>query len=195
MEFNNAEHVEPYTYTPLNEEAQEIRLLTLYPGAFSEIRLSLNIRPLTDFDIPLFEAVSHTWGSPESPVNIAVEDSGRRQLTVTQNLAEALPYLRYSDNPRVLWIDAICVDQKNLEERSKQVNRMTDIFSKAASVLVWLGPETEDSSLAFELFHEIDSYVYVAKGNQDLVPVLGHEDWANKHKGPPFQEDDFKAIL
>jgi len=196
MEAHHAEHVEPYTYILLNEERQEIRLLTLHPGTFSsEIRLSLDITPLTKVKTPLFEAVSYTWGSAENPVNIFIGDSGRSQLAVTQNLAEALPRLRYQDRPRVLWIDAVCVDQKNLEERSQQVNRMADIFSKASKVLVWLGPAKYDSSLALELFQEIASYVYVDKRTEKLVAISDHEDWADKYYGLPFQEDELKAIL
>jgi hypothetical protein len=101
----------PYIYSPLREDAQEIRLLTLLPGrASSDIRLRLDPVPFTDDAVPEFEALSYTWGSPDNPVNIFVGASGFHTLPVTQNLAEALPYLRYEDKPRILWIDAICVN-------------------------------------------------------------------------------------
>ncbi|KAH9207025.1 heterokaryon incompatibility protein-domain-containing protein, partial [Leptodontidium sp. 2 PMI_412] len=107
----------------------QIRVLKLHPGTFSsEIRLSLEVTTFTEDHTPDFEAVSYTWGSDDNPT-----------LPVTQNLAEALPHFRYEDRPRVLWIDAICVDQENLMERGHQVKRMSDIYSNAAKVFVWLG--------------------------------------------------------
>lgn len=59
---------------------------------------------------------------------------------MTQNLAEALPYLQLHDKPHVLRIDAICIDQDNLAEWARQVQMMTDIYQRAVGVLVWLGP-------------------------------------------------------
>lgn len=85
----------------------------------------------------------------------------RRTLAVTQNLATALRYLRYSDRQRVLWVDAICVDQGNLEERSQQVARMADIYALANRVLVWLGPESRDSALALKSLRDVGSEVTV----------------------------------
>lgn len=112
--------------------AQEIRLLTILPGSFSsEIRVCLDIKLFatedseweTDSDLEFgedsdpdyeadldltFEALSYTWGSPLEVVDIVIGESGSRTVKVTQNLAEALPYLRYPDKSRTIWIDAIC---------------------------------------------------------------------------------------
>jgi hypothetical protein len=54
-----------------------------------------------------------------------------------------------------------CVDQKNLKERGQQVKRMASLYSKAAKVLIWLGPESDDSPLALDLFEEIASHVKI----------------------------------
>jgi hypothetical protein len=98
--------------------------------------------------VPNFEALSYAWDSTEHPVDIFVGPIGNHTLGVTQNLAEALPYLRFKDRPRVLWIDAISVNQQGLAERSQQVQQMADIFSKPARVIIWLGVETPDFSIA-----------------------------------------------
>ncbi|CZR66919.1 uncharacterized protein PAC_16820 [Phialocephala subalpina] len=183
----NSENSEPYKYSPLNEEAQEIRLLTLLPDTLaSDVRLSLDITPFTEYHVPKFEAVSYTWGSAENPVNIFIGESGRKTLAVTRNLAEALPYFRYEDKPRILWIDAICVDQKNLKERSQQVKRMADIYSKTIKVLVWLGPESDDSSLALHLFEKIASNVKVDEATRALVATTDDIHWADKDIKLPF---------
>jgi hypothetical protein len=191
----NSELFELYQYSPLDEEAQEIRLLTLLPGAFSsEIRLCLDITPFTESHVPNFEAVSYTWGSAENKKNIFIGESGRKTLAVTQNLAEALPYFRYEDKPRVLWLDAICVDQKKFKERGQQVKRMANLYSKAAKVLVWLGPESDDSPLALDLFEEIASNVMVDETTLAVVPIGNDASWAHADLEPPLKEVELLAI-
>lgn len=98
----------PYQYQPLGSPDM-IRLMTLLPGEFSsEIRIRLERKQITEHSIPEFEALSYAWGSTVDPAKIFVEEIGYHTLSVTQNLAEALPCLRYRKKPRLLWIDAIC---------------------------------------------------------------------------------------
>jgi hypothetical protein len=131
---------QPYQYRPL-KAPHMIRLMTLLPGTFSsDIRVFLHTKRFEEHSKSNFEALSYAWGTTVDPVNIFVGKTGYHTLSVTQNLAEALPYLRYEKRPRVLWIDAICVNQQDLEERSSQVKRMPDIYSRATRVVVWLGP-------------------------------------------------------
>ncbi|KAI4259489.1 MAG: hypothetical protein L6R42_004549 [Xanthoria sp. 1 TBL-2021] len=158
-----------YKYTPLDPQTKTTRLLSLRPGSFdNEIHVSLGIMHLTDNDLPDYEALSYTWGSRDDPVDIWVADlptdadpMGEGQLPVTQNLAVALRYLRSEESTRDIWIDAICVDQQNLGERGHQVELMGDIYQKAKRVLVWLGPESEDSALAIGTLISISSWVEV----------------------------------
>ena len=97
-----------YEYSPLKEEAGEIRLLTLHPGLLnSEIYVELHTETLTETNNSAFEALSYTWGSMENPHDIRVGPSGNDVLSVTRNLAVALSHLRHVKEVRVLWIDAI----------------------------------------------------------------------------------------
>lgn len=114
-----------YEYSPLNERLGEIRIMTLLSGKFRDpIRILIQTF-IMNYDIqPDFEALSYTWGSAEDMHHIYVGEVGSVTLPVTQNLAVALPYLRYADRPRNLWIDAICVNQSDLSERSSQVKKM-----------------------------------------------------------------------
>jgi hypothetical protein len=190
-----SELVETYTYTPLDEEAQEIRLLTLLPGTFSsEIRLTLDITSFTKSHVTNFEAVSYTWGSTENPVNIFIGESGRKILAVTRNLGEALPYFRYEDKPRVLWIDAICVDQQNLQERGHQVKRMADIFSRAKRVLVWLGPESDSSSLALHVFQEIAAHIEIDENTMALTATTDEVHWLDFSLDWPFNGVELVSV-
>ena len=186
---------EAYQYTHLKEELYEIRLLTLLPGTFSsDIRLCLDITPLTADHVPEFEAVSYTWGSACDPVNIFVGKYGRKTLPVTQNLAEALEYFRYQDKPRTLWIDAICVDQQNLKERSQQVKRMVDVYSNAVRVVVWLGPESDDSSLAMDCFDKIASKVKVDWTTRSMSAITHEVHWGDRVTESPLEPHEMLAI-
>ncbi|KAL8750844.1 MAG: hypothetical protein Q9199_006815 [Rusavskia elegans] len=157
-----------YKYTPLDEEAGEIRLLTLLPGRFNApICITLETKILSIKKIPKFTALSYAWGSDLDCLNIhvvakrGVQGVKSATLSVTRNLFEGLKHLRQKRRATVLWIDQLCVDQRNLEERAKQVLRMPDIYSLAKGVIVWLGPESADSNLAMKIFNDIGQDVTV----------------------------------
>lgn len=103
-------------------------------------------------------ALSYVWNHPKKPEEpdhyfITVNGSA---FKVTPNLYHALEALRKSDRVRQgfkLWIDAICIDQNNLDERGSQVARMRDIYQSAWQVLIWLGPSDEGTDLAFSALH------------------------------------------
>lgn len=180
-----------YHYSPIDKEASEIRLMTLLPGTFgSKICLTIDSAVLSENLVPEFEALSYAWGSAKRNANIhVVESGGESALAVTRNLAEALQYLRYKDRPRVLWIDAICVDQHNIPERGHQVVRMAKIYPQASRVVVWLGPERDDSALAVKVLDALGSTVEVDWVAMQVKPLSGdhYDQWL---KTPlPFVED------
>jgi len=184
-----------YQYQPLNESAGEIRLLHLLPGPISSpIRVILESTPFSPDAPPDFEALSYTWGSPENPIDIFIGASGCYTLAVTQNLAEALPYLRLEDRSRTLWIDAICVNQSDMAERTSQVKRMADIYSKATRVVVWLGPESEDSSMAIDAFNTICSNTVVDWQTWSVRPTSPDPLLANGNVPVPLDEAQSNSI-
>lgn len=73
---------------------------------------------------------------------------------VTEVLYTALQYLRDGQSSQVMWIDAICINQADLDERRHQVQLMKHIYSDAVRVLVWLGEEDEDSRLAMSILEK-----------------------------------------
>ncbi|RYP14302.1 hypothetical protein DL765_006467 [Monosporascus sp. GIB2] len=151
-----------YRYNPLPTTAKLIRLLTVHPGSRTDdIHIELQGTPvdLDDEHLVSYEALSYTWGSEDDPVMVKFGPGGRLRYPVTRNLADALPYLRYPDRARTIWIDAICIDQKNDGEKSIQVAMMGEVFQKASRVIAWLGPETGTTRRAIELFEEIGSQV------------------------------------
>ncbi|KAI9862977.1 MAG: hypothetical protein M1813_004150 [Trichoglossum hirsutum] len=62
-------------------------------------------------------------------------------IQIGANFACALTHLRYPDQPRTLWVDAVCINQNGVDERNAQVKRMGSIYSLAGRVVVWLGQE------------------------------------------------------
>jgi hypothetical protein len=94
-----------------------------------------------------YEALSYTWGDP-TPAH-KIECNGC-SLPVARNLFSALKALRYSEGPRLMWIDAICINQSDVAERNEQVQYMTSIYRAAVSVLVWLGEGDRHSDFAIQ---------------------------------------------
>lgn len=94
-----------------------------------------------------FEAVSYAWGTEDRTEPIHCND---KRVWVTPTLKELLQHLyRYnlnqdrwsSDVPlRVLWIDALCINQEDPQEKAVQIRMMSSIFAGAPRAIVWLGP-------------------------------------------------------
>ncbi|RYP50029.1 hypothetical protein DL768_004384 [Monosporascus sp. mg162] len=83
-----------------------------------------------------YEAISYAWGDyPEFKRALVLED---QVLKITGNLYAALMAYRYRDRIRVLWADAVCINQADTVEKSQQVAIMVDIYSKAKAVQIWL---------------------------------------------------------
>src|ERR1051326_621324 len=79
---------------------------------------------------------------------------GQHNLNVTASLHMALSRLRDRYLERIIWVDALCIDQGNKEERNQQVQIMAMIYAKSARVIVWLGDATVDSDQALEKIRE-----------------------------------------
>jgi hypothetical protein len=162
-------YLNDFEQTSLTSPAPEklIRLLRLYPGSATDpVHCSLEVVDLNDH--PRFEALSYVWGNPNPPENIFC--CGQKKF-ITPNLAAALRRLRESDRERVVWIDAICINQDDLKERSQQVLLMKDIYSQAWRVVVWLCEDHNGyAALAIEMVNKMVGYACSELGTtvQDL---------------------------
>jgi hypothetical protein len=77
---------------------------------------------------------------------------------VTANCIAAMRRLRHKKKRRILWIDAICIDQSSMDERNQQVELMGDVYSKARRVILWLGEEStfSDFTISFlKSYHKV----------------------------------------
>ncbi|KAH7182052.1 heterokaryon incompatibility protein-domain-containing protein [Fusarium sp. MPI-SDFR-AT-0072] len=123
-----------FQYEPFDLESAGFRLVLLEKGVQSQLRCKLWQAYLND--IISYEALSYSWGSQSTPHEIIVDET---ILSITESLYEALWHLRRPDEDRMLWVDALCIDQNNIKERGHQVNRMGEIYGKADKVTIWLG--------------------------------------------------------
>ena len=140
-----------YCYSPLSPGANNIRLLRLMPPTNECTKLQCKLFEYSLQDLGkrthLYEALSYTWDGEKKPCSITIEEEN---LKVTTNLYAALLRLRHSSLERIIWIDAICINQENPEEQGQQVQLMAMIYSKAHRVLVWLGETADDIEGALE---------------------------------------------
>lgn len=164
---------EDYIYQPLTN-AQDIRIVQLAPGSFDdEINCSLHTCSI-EFEYPVdptkqikgaktltfftptfhivslttgepiwYTALSYVWGDPSLVKSIRCEG---KLFHTTENLYTALKYLRRTKSAVHLWVDQICINQNDLEEKTQQVILMSEIYQRAWSTIVWLGEEADNSS-------------------------------------------------
>ena len=125
-------------YSRLPESQPSIRLLSLFPATEETALISCLLKTVPLDGCPQFEALSYVWGDAKVTKTITVEG---HSFHATVNLADALFHLRYADRPRLMWIDAVCIDQSNLIEREHQVALMGRIYTSADEVVVWLGKD------------------------------------------------------
>ncbi|KAK7892697.1 hypothetical protein LTR67_006934 [Exophiala xenobiotica] len=193
-----------HIYTSLDEAANEIRLVTIFPGLRdSDIVIGLHnihLGQKQNEPTPPFEALSYTWGSVQDAVEIQVgsTDTSDNVLSITKNLHIALQHLRLPDRPRVLWIDSVCVDQDNLQERGHQVRRMADIYTRAKRVVVWLGPEGLHTASAMKTLVTLTSNIQADWSLWITRPANGisvsEHHWADPKSSLPYDEDTIDGI-
>ncbi|KAI4137992.1 MAG: hypothetical protein LQ341_004869, partial [Variospora aurantia] len=184
-----------YSYTPL--EDQHIRLLELRAGARGTV-LHIDLIP-TDLRLhPSYHALSYTWGSSTLDHEVVIDSGASPEvLHITRNLYTALQHLRYAATPRRLWIDAICINQRDTGERNRQVARMDDIYQSAEKVIIWLGPEEDGSSRAIGALDQLASKLnvdWVGHGITAALPQDTNTDWLDLGKPAPFTGDVYQSI-
>jgi hypothetical protein len=113
-----------------------------------------------------YEALSYAWGPQGSfsKILVCAPDGAAATasiLSIGPALKIALRHLRYADRPRRLWVDAVCINQMDNEEKDSQVKRMAEIYRQAGRVMVWLGPASyvENSALAMSAIRFLGSQV------------------------------------
>ncbi|KAF6784015.1 ankyrin repeat and sam domain containing protein 6 [Colletotrichum sojae] len=168
-----------FNYIPFDLDRAHFRLLTLHKGCIQDtISCSLfqaclpnrqsqseeEINQDVETFLP-YEALSYCWGNGARPRNMITVDG--KALFITDNLLDALQNLRRTEKDRILWVDAICIDQSNIKERGHQVGWMGELYRHADEVLCWLG-HTE---------HTVGHILALLEKFRTQVPLAAWKNW------------------
>ena len=185
--------LEQYRYTPLSS-LNSIRLLELERSEGS-VPLKCTVHEADLDNLPKYIALSYVWGNPSFTELIYVNGA---VLRITASLCLAL---RHFGRHRPLkardifvWTDAICINQKDIQERNSQVRRMKDIFERSSLVWAWLGPERDNSSLAFQKIEEMTLHLNKYRERASSSNFEHDEFWtqarAALRSGNPIEKSD-----
>lgn len=170
-----------FKHEPLPDPAKYIRLLEVLDDNYSKtikVRCRLTTWPIDS--VPPYHAISYTWGDAGSNTTILMNDQPLRvRMNCEFALKQAYWYKRsysylyrkwrsrcYEQNrgqwyskSRYIWLDAICIDQMNLGEKSKQVAMMGSIYKRASHVLACIGDHADDSLFFFQTLYGLSRHV------------------------------------
>ncbi|KAE9367289.1 HET-domain-containing protein [Stipitochalara longipes BDJ] len=152
-------------YLPL-ADSDEIRLLCLDHCGASEANqtITCTVKHVKLRNKPQYEALSYEWGKKDTKIIML----GGKKIQIRENLFDALVCLRYETECRVLWIDALCINQADIKERNHQVSQMASIYSKAKSVVVWIGQSDDLTDIVLNFHASMDKGSPIWKGLQAL---------------------------
>lgn len=160
-----------------------IRLLHLFPDPISSnnLKFRCKISHHVFEEAPEYKALSYVWGDAAETCSLGCNGA---LIEVTTNLAAALSHLVSLLPPQMpIWIDQICINQDNLEERAQQVNMMGSIFKKAKDVIMWLGTDPDGHAIRTkQLMHLMSKQsdqtreLYSKGGDLGNLPFLSSEN-------------------
>lgn len=131
-------------YTPLEQGTKQIRLLHVLPGRLEDlVSCSLQICDLADE--PQYETISYVWGNENDRSDISLDS---HDTSVPASAARAIRRVRFQDRIRVIWIDAVCIDQSNADERGHQVAMMGQIYTNGLRNLIYLGEDNHGAAIS-----------------------------------------------
>ena len=164
-----------YPYEFLNVERRNIRLINLLPVKLNEI-ITCQIETVSLDDLPVYTALSYVWGDPANTRPILL-DGHNHEVTVNLELALRNLGLRASE-PQKFWIDALCVNQQDISERSQQVSLMNAIYKESRDAIVWLGewdPGTPSNKAAIQRTYAVLEDLASDKHLRN-IPLLSDSD-------------------
>jgi hypothetical protein len=160
-----------YDGTPILDKPNAVRILTILRGGQgSDMRCGLKVVSMANYTNMKCAALSYCWEDDLSENNgeVSITTNGYEQK-IKRNLSNFLHRIRRDTEDIVIWIDAICIDQKNESEKDAQVPKMRDIYGYAAITYIWLGERTDASDLAFGHFKRFQHIGVNSVNSQELL--------------------------
>ncbi|KAH7091383.1 heterokaryon incompatibility protein-domain-containing protein [Paraphoma chrysanthemicola] len=164
-----------FIHDKLDLETRQIRLLKVDPKTpvGGPMICKLEVFPVSKNTV--YTALSYTWGPPPSTETILVNGA---PFKVRQNLYDFLYMAWWMSMEQYFWIDQICIDQQNTEEKNHQIKLMGLIYHQAQGVLAWLGRHSRDSDHAIRfvksvaLSGDVNDCIRILENTYDGAPVL-----------------------
>jgi len=144
--------IPPYRYRSFAQGTREFRLLKILHAEDHEVPMICKLEHYSMNDPPFYTALSYQWGDPSQWRVIDVDGT---RYPVGLNLDSALRQLRARKCP-LLWVDAICINQQDKNEKSAHIPLMKGIYYQADCVSVWLGPESDGSERVMQMLRAVD---------------------------------------
>lgn len=148
--YNSQRLIASSPYDRLDQASNQIRLFKLDPCRTGD-KITGSFRYAYVEKCPSYTALSYAWGDgvAAGTIRVGQNENLGTDMGVADNLLRFLRVQsRMITEPKLFWIDAICINQRDLRERNHQVGLMKLIYINADDVYVWLGPEADDSKLA-----------------------------------------------
>ena len=146
-----------YKHKPLRND-KSLRLLKLMHAKepSSDVICELFEVPPDQQRILKYEALSWTWPAEDSKHLITISENNKAfDFAISDNLFHALKVLRRQDESRTLWVDAICINQQDNNEKNHQIPMMPTVYGEAERVCVWLGDASDESDMAIDFMKDI----------------------------------------
>ncbi|OTB19103.1 hypothetical protein K445DRAFT_313978 [Daldinia sp. EC12] len=163
-------------YSKIQEWQTRLALIKQSVDLDQPVELDLVVADLVDLDdrviinqstpIP-YEALSYSWGT-DKPSKICICNG--QEMLIQNNLNAALRYLRRPNADRYVWIDALCINQKDNQEKAFQIRRMMNIYLKASTVVIWLGNVPELRTIIQKCSEDCEKQPYSSTLGLNVCP-------------------------
>lgn len=180
-------------YTSLDKEKKEIRLLqvTHLARPDGEPRFAARLMQVALEDNPIYISISYAWGE-QSVVGYFVDPDGvETPLGYSQVILDIVSTLVPPGGTLYLWIDAMCINQDDHDERASQVTIMSDIYRRAQQVVIFLGAADGASTRAMDLFQLTRGFI---QANGDVLPPLAVDEFERRSRGAGLDPASWAAV-
>lgn len=187
-----------YASLPIPRDSQSIRVLNIpAKGSATGEGLTGSLRLVDLKDSPRFTALSYVWGQSAGK---SITCNGY-DIRITDSCFEALSSLRNTLGNFTIWVDAVCINQRDDDEKAAQIALMEQIYTFAEAVYIWLGPSTATTKKAFECIRLGSQYRLVfmgipwRNGNRPMTMFQDHVSLCKRRLIALFPKDSKENSL
>jgi hypothetical protein len=186
-----------FQYQPLDSALHEIRLLHIQRTESHDHPIHCHIEQTRLQNACRYVALSYAWGDAASTLPIFIDGC---RFEVTLNLEAFLRQIQAENDNPVFWIDAVCINQKDIAEKNSQVAMMGQIYSNASKVIAWLGKSQANDGQAWAFINELATLI---EGNSTTIDNKVHinenqsraiSSWIASHTSPKFSTCSWMAF-